>query len=216
MTIRKDVLGLYRDEPLGTRAHTAIRWRTCPFEAAAESVPHRGRILEIGCGHGLFSVLLALQEPGRDVLGTDVDGDKIHAAQRAATRSGAHLRFEPSGADAFPPGPWDAVAIIDVLYLIDPAGEEALLRTAARSLAPGGVLLVKEMAPTPRWKFELMRRQEHLSVKVLGITEGSELTFVDPEQLGAWMEDAGLVVEHRRLDRRYLHPHHLVVGRRPD
>ena len=213
--LARATLARYDAEPLGTRLHTHVRWRSCPFEAVADAVPARGRILEIGCGHGLFATYLALGSAERTVLGTDVDGDKIHAAQRAADGV-PNLTFRPDEPDAFPPGPWDAVCIVDVLYLIDRDGERALLTTAADHLAPGGVLVVKEMGTTPRWKYRWMALQERLSVQVLKITAGHDLTFVPPDELAAWMGDAGLTdVEHRPLHRGHLHPHHLVVARRP-
>jgi len=209
------VLDLYRGESLRTRVHTTIRWRTCPFERIADAVPATGRVLEIGCGHGLLSAYLALESPARSVLGTDVDGDKIRAAQRAATRSGADVTFAPAAPGHFPPGPWNAVAIVDVLYLIDSDGQQRLLDQAAAALSPGGVLVVKEMALEPAWKFRWMDLQERLSVRVLGITEGDELTFVDPNVVEGWMEANGLEVDRRRLDRWYPHPHHLLVGHKP-
>lgn len=208
-------LARYDGESRGTRLHTRIRWRSCPFEQVAEAVPGAGRILEIGCGHGLFATYLALGDERRTVLGTDVDGDKIHAAQRAS-EGVDNLTFRPDEPGAFPPGPWDAVCIVDVLYLIDRAGERALLETAAEHLAPGGVLVVKEMGTTPRWKYRWMAAQERLSVQVLKITAGHDLTFVPPPELGDWMQQAGLTdLEHRPLHRGYLHPHHLVTARKP-
>lgn len=175
-------------------------------------------MLEVGCGHGLFSVLAALQAPGRSVVGTDVDGDKIRAATSVTDHAVAlegRLQFAPSLPGDVPEGPWDAIAVVDVLYLIDAVGEECLVRDLAGQLAPGGVLLVKEMAQQPAWKFGLARLQERISVQVLGITEGDILTFVAPTEIGRWMVDAGLDIEHHRVDRGYLHPHHLVIGRRP-
>jgi hypothetical protein len=56
--------------------------------------------------------------------------------------------------------------------------------------------------------------QETLAVRVLRITAGEELTFLDPTVLAAWMSDDGLVVRHQPLDKGYPHPHHLVVGAR--
>lgn len=213
--LARATLARYGRASLGTRLHTRVRWRSCPFAAVAEPVPSRGRILEIGCGHGLLSTYLALGADGRDVLGTDVDGGKIRAAQRAGEGID-NLSFRADEPGTFPPGPWDAVCIVDVLYLIDREGERGLLTTAADHLAPGGVLVVKEMGTTPRWKFRWMATQERLSVQVLGITAGHDLTFVPPSELTAWMEGAGLVeIEHRPLDRGHLHPHHLVVARKP-
>lgn len=207
-------LARYAAESRRIRLHTQVRWRSCPFPEIAEAVPAAGRILEIGCGHGLFALHLALTGPDRTVVGTDVDGDKIRAAQRAAAGI-ANLTFAPAAPGELPEGTWDAVCIVDVLYLIDREGERALLHEAARRLRPGGVLLVKEMATEPAWKFRWMAFQERLSVQVLGITEGHDLTFVPPEELAGWMTEAGLVdVAHRRLDRGHLHPHHLVTARK--
>lgn len=178
-------------------------------------MPSEGRILEIGCGHGLFSVLLALQSDARDILGTDVDGAKIRAAQRAATRGHLRVAFEAiAPGSGLPGGPWDAIAIVDVLYLLDRQAQEQLLRAAAKALAPGGALVVKEMAMAPGWKFRWMRAQEQLSVRVLRITAGKQLTFVPPAHMAGWLVDEGLAVDERPLHRGRLHPHHLVVGRR--
>jgi hypothetical protein len=95
-----------------------------------------------------------------------------------------------------------------------------LLTAAVEQLAPGGILVVKEMSPTPRWKAAWNRWQETLAVSVLGITERDEsdhpaapFSFVDPDTMAAWLRDDGLWTAQQRLDRHRLHPHHLVIGR---
>jgi O-methyltransferase involved in polyketide biosynthesis len=102
-----------------------------------------------------------------------------------------------------------------VLYLLDKAGQRALLKSCAAVLAPGGVLVVKDMATRPRWKARWNAVQEALSVRVLKITAGSpEFVFVDPEERARWLVGTGLQdVRARRLDRGRVHPHHLLVAR---
>ena len=104
---------------------------------------------------------------------------------------------------------------MDVLYLLPPGEQERLLRIAARSIAPGGILLVKEVGERPRWKALWNRMQETIAVRVLRITQGGPLRILAPELHAAWLESEGLEVESLSADRGYLHPHHLLAARRP-
>ena len=209
------VLSLYDGSPLAVRAHVRIRWATCPFGPVAAALPLAGRILEVGCGHGLLSLYLALASADRRVTGIDVDGDKVDAARAAAAKGGLAATFAAVEGGDLPEGPWDGIAIVDVLYLLAAADQRSLLQSCAEALSPGGVLAVKEMAPVPRWKARWNVVQETAAVKLLGITEGEELTFLTPAELGSAMVAAGLEVSERPLHRRYPHPHHLLVGRKP-
>ena len=209
------LLSLYQGAPVPARAHVRVRWATCPFRAVAAELPESGSILEVGCGHGLLSLYLALTSPDRRVTGIDVDEDKLAAARAAATKGGLAATFQAVEGGAVPDGPWDGIAIVDVLYLLSADDQRSLLKSCADRLAPGGVLAVKEMAPVPRWKARWNVLQETASVKLLGITAGEELTFLPPVELASAMAAGGLEVRERPLHRRYPHPHHLLVGRRP-
>jgi 2-polyprenyl-3-methyl-5-hydroxy-6-metoxy-1,4-benzoquinol methylase len=196
--------------------HVRARWRSCPFDEVAAVVPSSGRILDLGCGHGLFSFHLALGAPERSVVGVDIDVDKLAVAHAASAASGVDIEFRPGTAEEVPAGPWDAVTVLDVLYLLDEAQQRRIVTDAAAQLAPGGVLVVKEMSRTPKWKFAWNRLQEVLAVRILRITAGHAMTFVPDDAVPAWMVAAGLeVVADRRIDKGYLHPHRLLVGRRP-
>lgn len=219
MTSARDVLDLYAGQPWRTRAHVRIRWSTCPFAAVAAHVPDAGRILDLGCGHGVFSAYLALEEARRQVLGIDLAHDKIlaagDAAAAAAKKGCTNLRFVRADAEVPPEGPWEAIVVLDVLYLFRPERQQSILQRCARALAPGGVLVVKELADRPRWKAAWSRIQENLAVRVLRITRGNELCFLSPAQHAGWLAARGLEVTARPLPKGFLHPHHLIVARRP-
>lgn len=212
------LFALYANLPARVRAHIALRWRTCPFPSIAARVPERGRILDYGSGHGVFSHWLAQLGPARDVVGVDVAAEKLLAADAAAReaerRGEPHASFRRVSPGEIPPGPWDAILFVDVLYLLDYADQEELLRGAARALAPGGVILVKEVGNRPRVKALWNRVQETMAVRVLGITAGRRLRFLPPERHAGWLEAEGLTVACERLDRGYAHPHHLLSARR--
>lgn len=209
------LLAAYGTTSIATRLHVWGRWRSCPFPAVEAFVPAAGRVLDIGCGHGLFSIYLDLMSPERDVLGVDIDVHKLAIARGAASRAGASATFGEGSATALPDGPWDAIVVADMLYLLTAADILDTLRRAARSLAPGGRLLVKDANTEPRWKLRLTRWQEVLAIRVLHITQGDELTYLAPQAMMSVLEDEGLEVEGRRLDRWSIHPHHLIVATRP-
>lgn len=206
----------YRAASFGDRLHVAVRWRSCPVVDVAAAVPTAGRVLEVGCGHGLVANYLADTSPDRRVTGVDIDPRKIAAAEASlrATDTTTFVTVEPG---VLPDGPFDAVVIVDVLYLLDDAERDALLALAVQRLAPDGVLVVKEVANTPRWKARVAAAQERLSTGVLGITAGSHHGFDAPALLVERLRRAGCrSVDVRPLDRGRLHPHVLAIGRRGD
>jgi 2-polyprenyl-3-methyl-5-hydroxy-6-metoxy-1,4-benzoquinol methylase len=208
----REALALFDGAPLAARIHVRTRWLSCPMPVVAAVVPSRGRILEVGCGHGLFSAYLALDCAEREVHGVDIDASKIAVAREAARRSGGAFTADVAPSGELPAGPWDAIVIVDVLYLLDEAAQRELLTTCRLLLSPRGVLVVKEMGTSPRWKARWTLLQERLSVRVLRITAGASLTFVPPEITAGWLRDVGLRVQSLRLDRGRVHPHHVLIG----
>jgi predicted nicotinamide N-methyase len=100
------------------------------------------RVLELGCGLGLPSLVAALG--GADVLATDVEPDALPCVEASARRLGvpiatleADYRDPPA---ALLDGSFDLVLAADVLY--EPECAAALSRLAPRALAPDGALVV--------------------------------------------------------------------------
>jgi 2-polyprenyl-3-methyl-5-hydroxy-6-metoxy-1,4-benzoquinol methylase len=211
-------IALYGDAPRGDRFHVRLRWWTCPFAAVEAAVPAAGRVLEVGCGHGLLSLYLALRSPDRIVTGVDIDEHKIALAKGAAGRLGSDgpdVSFAVVEPDGFADGSFDAIVIADVLYLLRADARRELLARCVEHLGPGGVLIVKETDRVPRWKGAVTVAQERLATGVLRITEGDEVEFAPPSEFVDQLRAAGLEVTLERVDRGYVHPHVLISGRAP-
>lgn len=210
MTSVRSAIAPFAPCPLSTRAHVALRRLSCPFDAVLDELPTKGEILDYGCGHGLLTTMLA-RSRDVEVLGVDIDPKKIEVARAAAPPRARFDLVEPLGV---PDGSWDAIAVVDVLYLLPEVEQKRVIAALAARLRPGAALVVKEMDTRPRYKAAWMRLQEQIVVRLLRVTKGSTLAFTDPAALEDAMRMAGLSVARRRVDRHFPHPHVLIVGRR--
>lgn len=210
-------LGAYRHLGLRARLHTYVRWSSAPLAALEGLVPQAGEVLDIGCGHGLLSIHLALRSRSRTVVGVDIDGDKLHLAARAAEAAGVGERTHFCHVDAEwspEPNAYDAVVIADVLYLLDREEIAGVLSTAARAVRRGGVIVVKELADRPRWKRTLVLVQEHAAVRVLRLTQGQRVSLPSEAELGERLATNGVDVARHDLSAASFYPHVAFVGRK--
>ena len=193
----------YRSRTPGARAHTLIRYLTCPFGRLLKAIPAEARSsLEIGAGHGLFSRLAAAR--GLRAVAVEPDVRKIGPVEG--------VRYVAAFDQAIR-GRFDVVAIVDVLYAIPLAAWDDILRRAWERLPKGGVLLVKEMDPAAKWKNRWNAFQELLSMRLLRITLAETFNYESREAFTARLERAGFSsVTVRRIDLGYPHPHVLYAA----
>ena len=182
----------------------------CPFEELLAALPPNGRVLDVGCGNGLLLALAASTGRCREGVGVDVAGGAVAVARAAAAANGlAGLTFEQRRADeALPAGGFDAVTLVDVLHHVAPREREATVRAAAGCVAPGGVLVVKEMARRPRWRAFANWCHDLLLAR-------QWIRHADLEAVDAWAAGSGLVMEHAAPIHRLWYAHALRVYGRP-
>lgn len=206
-------LSCYKEMPLLVRMHNYVRRATCPFGRIAGFVPENGTICDLGCGHGIFSIYLALSSPLRRVVGYDLSEEKISIAKKAGARV-KNVEFHHADALRAPLDKCDAATLIDVLYLIEFRRQEELIERICRALPRGGILVIKTTDTSPRWKYLISHAQEFLAVKLLGITSGSGLYFLGRDDLTAILTRCGFKSEVHRVDAGYPHSHTVFVCRK--
>jgi 2-polyprenyl-6-hydroxyphenyl methylase/3-demethylubiquinone-9 3-methyltransferase len=206
-------LSLYRTLPLGVRLRTVIRANSCPMGAILRRVPDQGRLLEVGCGHGLFANEAALRSPRLSVLGID-PSESIRWAQ-ATVGSRRNLAFHCRRVEEVCDSHFDTIAVLDVLYLVPRPFWPAFLGACRERLRPGGRLILKEVDTKPRWKFYKCLAQETISVRLLRITLGNQLAFASCHEMGRVLHEANFRdVTATDLGRGYSTPHILYEATR--
>lgn len=102
------------------------------------------RVADLGCGFGALSAYFAFA--GASVAGVDLSADRLELGRRLASRHGLGVELQAARMEALPwaDGSFDVAVMNNSLcYLVDPADRRRALEEAARVLAPGGVLVVR-------------------------------------------------------------------------
>jgi SAM-dependent methyltransferase len=150
------------------------------------------RVLDIGCGSGVWSLAIAERFPETRVTGLDLP-DVLRVFETRAAERGLAGRIDTIGGDmhdvAIPRAAFDLVIIANVLRLEAAERAAVLLGRAASALAPGGELVVVEALDdgTPDGARAMAIYALHLAMRTAAgrvYTRG---------QIKEWMTVAGLV-----------------------
>ncbi len=210
---KKKIAGLYRGRGLGTALYARIKFKICPLLPVESFLPETGRILDLGCGNGLFCAILKLGSEERSILGFDLDEGKVDLAKTIFQgRRGMDFWVGDVVRADYPSA--DVVTIVDVLYLLPLEAQEEVLRKCHAALPPGGLLAVKEMDTRPRWKYFWNIVQETLAVKIIGFTLGGRFRFQSRQAMTDLLCRLGFDVEVVPLDRGYAYPHILYLAKK--
>ncbi len=107
------------------------------------------RVLDIACGHGLFGIELAKQNPQARVTGLDW-APVLRVALENAQKAGVQERYDMLSGSAFDVDfgdPYDVVLLTNFLHHFDPDTCVGLLRKVRAALKPDGCVATLEFVP---------------------------------------------------------------------
>ncbi len=108
------------------------------YKFAAKLIGRGKKVLDIGCGEGLGTWLLAV-ECGF-AKGVDFDEDSVGIAQK--NWRDQRVEFKTADFMLEAPGTWDAVVNFDVIEHIRPEGAKGFLRRIGDNLAHDGICII--------------------------------------------------------------------------
>jgi 2-polyprenyl-6-hydroxyphenyl methylase/3-demethylubiquinone-9 3-methyltransferase len=192
-------LSRYQGISLGTRLFLTLRWRLTPYLAMAKHLPREGKILDLGCGHGLLSLALAMENPMRQVHGIDHDEARVQAANAAASGI-PNLSFQTGNVLNPPAGPYAGIAMIDVMHYFEPSLQEAIFQQAFDSLEPRGCYIVREVDPAGGGAASWFNRFYEKVATLTGFTRAEKpgLHFRTPSGWIQALESVGFQVTSER------------------
>jgi 2-polyprenyl-3-methyl-5-hydroxy-6-metoxy-1,4-benzoquinol methylase len=200
---------LYRHT--GGLARVLVCWRPfiVPFESILARISPGGTVLDVGCGAGFLSVAAAATGLAKSVRGFDTSAQAIGIANQVALPPAAGpANYEVLPVDRWPEGMFDTVLVVDVLHHVPPAAHTDFLAKVCRSVAPGGRLIYKDIAPTPRWKAAMNRLHDLLLAR-------QWVRYATEQQVAGWVTANGLTVTDRGRWDRLWYPHYYVIATKP-
>ena len=119
------------------------------LDGVAERLRSGATVADVGCGHGVSTIVMAQAFPASQFTGFDFHPGSIAAATAHARSHGlTNLRFAVARAQDFPAEALDLITCFDCLHdMGDPAGAAAHIRKA---LKPGGSWMIVEPAAGDR------------------------------------------------------------------
>jgi 2-polyprenyl-3-methyl-5-hydroxy-6-metoxy-1,4-benzoquinol methylase len=129
----------------GYRANLVDAWLP-QIDGVVAKLQAGGKVADIGCGHGISTVIMARAFPNSQFYGFDYHAGSIEQARALAKEEGlANVTFEVALAKEYPGSNYDFVTTFDCLHdMGDPVGAAAHVRETLNS--NGSWMLVEPMA----------------------------------------------------------------------
>jgi len=186
------------------------------YAATAALIKNRPMpLLDIGCGIGLLGRYLHARGVVMRYLGVDSDPRKIEAGNRALRQSGLDGLLQLRQTDGTVQQPIRGhVALLDVLHYLPREGQHALLENAIAHLAPGGLLVIRNVLRERSWRYALTRVSEFF-LSASGWMRVGAQHYPSADELRGQLEAAGLTVNIRPLHGKMPFDSYLLVAERP-
>ena len=170
---------------------THIRFFTAPYEELEQLVPKKGFIIDLGCGYGIFSNYLGLTGPQRQILGIELDSQKIKFANRGVT----NVKFLKADITKITLKKADVILLIHVLHHLNSFKEqEHLLGECRQKLAKNGKLIIAEVDKKPILKYILGWIADKL------LYPGDKIYYQMPNEFEKLFQDLGFRVKMIKAD----------------
>jgi SAM-dependent methyltransferase len=113
------------------------------LDGVVEKLEAGGRVADVGCGHGVSTILMAQTYPASQFVGIDYHDASIETAREHAAQEGVtNASFEVADATSYAGNDYDLVAFFDCLHdMANPAGAA---RHAREALKPDGHCMLVE------------------------------------------------------------------------
>ncbi len=149
-----------------------------------ELVPMQGKILDIGCGYGFMSYMLAFTSSQRVITGIDYDEEKIDTANHCFSKKDK-INFVHSDVMGFEFEKYDAIILADMLHYLQEDEQKLVIKKCISNLNPGGKIIIRDGDTDKEEMHKKTKLTEFFSTKVLNFNKTKEngLSFLSGKMI---------------------------------
>ena len=199
----KDILKLYK--PSYICWYNRLKLLLIPYLKVEKLIPKKGFIIDLGCSHGLLTNLLAFTSKERNVLGLEINNNRIKYANigisNASFKAGDITKMNIPEADC--------IVFTHVLHHLHTYEEqELLLKSCYNKLRVGGYIIISEVDKYPRWKYFISLLADYI------LYPFERINYRSVENFTSLLEKINFSVEVVPLHKGTIFSHITFVGKK--
>lgn len=189
----------YKGPVLEWYMRVKIRLEKC-YTLFDRIVPREGTVVDLGCGYGPLSYMLAMLSDRRRIVGVDYDAEKIETARHSFLRR-PETEFVHADLRTAELPEADAFLLLDVLHYMQPEEQRGLIERCAARLKAGGRIIIRDGDAGKAERHKTTAMTEVWSTKIVGFnkTDG-ELHFTSTPELQQTARRLGLEIHAAHTD----------------
>ena len=177
----------------------------CPFHRIMGYLGSDDRVLDIGCGTGLWLNLLARTQGLSFGHGVEVNTVKVELANRVKSTADA-LQFSAIGPEEdWPTGDFNCLTMIDVLHHVPRREQSTFMRRIDRTHV--SKVIFKDIDPAAFLKSKMNTLHDLILSRELP-------RYCRKEVVAAWLEEMGFQIDHVGRHDMLWYSHYLIVAKR--
>lgn len=181
----------------------------CPFGELLSNIKENKSIFDIGCGSGMFLLLVTKLRKPKKLAGIEIDDKLVKNAQFLLQETHIENIIETYDGVSIPESiiDYDYVTMIDVLHHIPKKQQFIFLEKVYGNMSKGRVLILKDINASKKiWTIFNKLHDLLLAGEI-----GNEISL---EQAIKWLEEIGFEIISKSTKQTLVYPHYIIIARK--